>query len=74
MENNPAPGTLYRDQDAWREQQQFLPEHLRFQDEADKPVEEFWNWRGNAVRLDHYPNPDAPAKNILLHDVGTNGR
>ncbi|MCA8141148.1 hypothetical protein [Burkholderia multivorans] len=38
------------------------------------PTEEFWEWRGNKVHLDRYLNPNAPAKIILHHGVGTNGR
>ena len=38
------------------------------------PSEEFWDWRGNKVHLDRYLNPGAPAKIILHHGVGTNGR
>jgi pimeloyl-ACP methyl ester carboxylesterase len=63
----------YRDQQAWRDLQQFLPERLRLTD-ADAPQEEFWNWRGHQVHLDRYPNPHAPAKVVLHHGVGTNGR
>ncbi|MFJ6011354.1 alpha/beta hydrolase [Streptomyces sp. NPDC092952] len=63
----------YRDQQAWRDLQQFLPEHLRLTD-ATAPEEEFWNWRGHRVHLDRYRNPDAGAKVVLHHGVGTNGR
>ncbi|MCA8336486.1 hypothetical protein [Burkholderia multivorans] len=38
------------------------------------PTEEFWEWRGNKVHLDRYLNPNAPAKIILHHGVGANGR
>lgn len=38
------------------------------------PSEEFWDWRGHRVHLDRYLNADAPAKVILHHGVGTNGR
>ncbi|MEU1210128.1 alpha/beta fold hydrolase [Nocardia sp. NPDC005825] len=63
----------YRDQRAWRELQQYLPQSLRL-DEDSAPDEEFWDWRGNAVHLDRYANPSAPAKVVLHHGVGTNGR
>lgn len=72
MKRNSA--NLYRDQSAWRELQQFLPERLRLMAEADMPTEEFWSWRGYDVHLDRYPNLNAPAKVILHHGVGTNGR
>lgn len=65
--------TLYRDQPAWRELQEYLPERLRLTD-ATAPAEEFWEYRGHRVHLDRYVNPDAPAKIVLHHGVGTNGR
>ena len=63
----------YRDQPAWRDLQQYLPERLRLTD-ATAPAEEFWEHRGHRVHLDRYANPDAPAKIVLHHGVGTNGR
>ncbi|MFF2216733.1 alpha/beta hydrolase [Streptomyces antibioticus] len=72
MNTNPAP-TYYRDQQAWRDLQRFLPERLRLTD-ATAPEEEFWDWRGHRVHLDRYRNPDAKAKVVLHHGVGTNGR
>ncbi|MEV7499974.1 alpha/beta hydrolase [Streptomyces sp. NPDC093018] len=65
--------TTYRDQQAWRDLQRFLPERLRLTDET-APEEEFWDWRGHRVHLDRYPNPGARAKVVLHHGVGTNGR
>ncbi|MGP3637668.1 alpha/beta hydrolase [Streptomyces sp. 24-1644] len=70
--NSPAP-LYYRDQQAWRDLQQFLPARLRLTDDT-APEEEFWNWRGHRVHLDRYPNPVAKAKVVLHHGVGTNGR
>ncbi|NGX10088.1 alpha/beta fold hydrolase [Mycobacteroides franklinii] len=63
----------YRDQQAWKDLQMFLPERLRL-DESTAPQEEFWDWHGNQVHLDRYSNPAAPVKVVLLHGVGTNGR
>ncbi len=65
---------LYADQTAWQDLQQFLPERLRLTRAGDLPEEEFWEWKGNRIHLDRYLNPDAPAKVILHHGVGTNGR
>ncbi|GAA2472562.1 alpha/beta fold hydrolase [Actinocorallia cavernae] len=65
--------TSYREQQAWRDLQRFLPERLRLTDET-APEEEFWDWRGHRVHLDRYPNPGARAKVVLHHGVGTNGR
>lgn len=64
---------LYRDQRAWRELQSYLPDRLRLTD-ATAPTEEFWAHRGHRVHLDRYVNRDAPAKVVLHHGVGTNGR
>ncbi|WP_435220292.1 alpha/beta hydrolase [Streptomyces sp. Tue6028] len=72
MRTAPAP-TLYRDQRAWRELQEFLPAHLRLTHETS-PEEDFWDWRGHRVHLDRFPNPAAKAKVVLHHGVGTNGR
>ncbi|MET9214619.1 MULTISPECIES: alpha/beta hydrolase [unclassified Nocardia] len=74
MKRSTESATTYHDQQAWRELQQFLPERLRLVSEYDLPTEEFWEWNGNDIHLDRYPNPDAPAKVILHHGVGTNGR
>ncbi|WP_054814693.1 alpha/beta hydrolase [Nocardia arizonensis] len=63
----------YRDQSDWRALQRFLPARLRL-DETTAPVEDFWEWRGNTVHLDRYRNPEAKAKVVLHHGVGTNGR
>ncbi|MBZ9644785.1 alpha/beta hydrolase [Streptomyces sp. PSKA30] len=70
--SNPAP-LYYRDQQAWRDLQQFLPARLRLTDDT-APEEEFWDWRGHRVHLDRYRNPAARAKVVLHHGVGTNGR
>lgn len=64
---------LYCDQQAWRDLQAYLPERLRLTD-ATAPTEVFWEYRGHRVHLDRYVNPEAPAKIVLHHGVGTNGR
>ena len=65
--------TLYRDQQAWKDLQSLLPERLRLTD-TTTPTESFWRHRGHEIHLDRYENPAAPAKVILHHGVGTNGR
>ncbi|NWF26708.1 alpha/beta hydrolase [Streptomyces sp. PKU-EA00015] len=72
MRTTSAP-VHYRDQQAWRDLQQFLPARLRLTDDT-APEEEFWDWHGHRVHLDRYPNPTAKAKVVLHHGVGTNGR
>ena len=63
----------YQNQKAWEDVQAFLPEQLHYTD-TYKPTEEVWEWKGNKVHLDTFRNPDAPAKIICFHGVGTNGR
>lgn len=63
----------YRDQKSWKEISNFLPEKLHFNSNYH-PEEEWWNWKGNKVHLDTFRNPNAKAKVILFHGVGTNGR
>ena len=65
--------TTYENQKAWRDIQEFLPAQLHYT-ESYHPTEEIWNWKGNKVHLDTFRNPDAPAKVICFHGVGTNGR
>lgn len=64
----------YRDQQTWRDLQQFLPERLRLTEPEQEPTEERWRWRGHEVHLDRYRNPDAAVRVLLHHGVGTNGR
>lgn len=63
----------YKGQKAWKEIEGFLPEQLHYT-EGYQPTEEIWNWKGNKVHLDTFRNPNAPAKIICFHGVGTNGR
>lgn len=63
----------YTGQKAWKEIEGFLPEQLHYT-ETYRPAEEIWNWKGNKVHLDTFRNPNAPAKIICFHGVGTNGR
>jgi alpha-beta hydrolase superfamily lysophospholipase len=63
----------YATQSAWREIQAFLPQAYQL-GAGEEPAEEWWPWAGHEVHLDCYRNADAPAKVILFHGVGTNGR
>ncbi len=63
----------YATQSAWREIQGFLPPAYQLHP-GEEPAEEWWPWRGHEVHLDCYRDADAPAKVILFHGVGTNGR
>lgn len=63
----------YENQKAWKTIQSYLPEKLQF-NETYHPNEEQWEWCGNRVHLDTFRNEKAPAKVVLLHGVGTNGR
>jgi alpha-beta hydrolase superfamily lysophospholipase len=66
-------GPTYASRVEWRRQQALLPEELRLR-EGEEPVEEFVGWGGVLVHVDRYPSPEAPAKLILLHGGGGNGR
>ncbi|MCX5850105.1 MAG: alpha/beta hydrolase [Deltaproteobacteria bacterium] len=46
---------------------------MRFTD-TYRPSEETWEWNGHKIHIDRFKNDKAPAKLILLHGVGTNGR
>lgn len=63
----------YSQQTAWRQIQQTMPEQYRMREDF-LPQEEWLDWQGHRVHLDCYRNPQAPAKVILFHGVGTNGR
>lgn len=63
----------YRNQQAWRDIQAFLPEEYRIP-AGEEPAEEWWNHLGHRIHLDTYRNPDAAVRVILFHGVGTNGR
>jgi alpha-beta hydrolase superfamily lysophospholipase len=63
----------YATQSAWREIQGFLPPAYQLHP-GEEPADEWWPWRGHEVHLDCYRDADAPAKVILFHGVGTNGR
>jgi len=55
----------------WKEGESLLPEKYRI-NETNQPVELVLDWNKNKIHLDHYPNPKARAKIILLHGVGGN--
>lgn len=63
----------YLEQKEWKLIMNFLPKRLHFT-KTYCPLEEHWDWKGNKVHLDTFRNPDAKAKVILFHGVGTNGR
>ena len=63
----------YENQSNWKEIQSFLPKEYQLTEDT-MPVEEYWEWKGNKIHLDIYRNPNAKAKVILFHGVGTNGR
>lgn len=63
----------YANQVSWQEIQRFLPSS--YQLSADSvPEETYWDWEGHRIHLDRYRNNSAPARVILFHGVGTNGR
>lgn len=63
----------YNDINPWRKIQGFLPEDYHYNRDYC-PEEEVWNWKGNQIHIDSFPNSKAKAKIICLHGLGTNGR
>lgn len=66
-------GMDYADQPQWKIIANFLPAEYQLAAGAE-PVEEWWSHGGHRIHLDTYRNPEARAKVILFHGVGTNGR
>jgi alpha-beta hydrolase superfamily lysophospholipase len=59
----------------WREVQRYVPEPHRIgTDDATAPREEWWDWRGHRVHLDRHGPTGAPARLLVLHGGGGNGR
>ncbi len=63
----------YAEQEAWKKLQKQLPPEYQLSSN-ELPQEYFWSWPQHQVHIDFYPRPEAKAKVILLHGVGTNGR
>lgn len=63
----------YSEQKNWEKIMSYLPEKYHLNGK-DLPGEEYWQWHSNIVHLDTFRNPEASAKIILFHGVGTNGR
>lgn len=70
------PFQYYENQKAWRDISAFLPEGYRIDEtkQGTVPEEYFISWRNFQIHIDRYPNRGAPAKVIMLHGVGGNGR
>tara|TARA_R110002050_G_C8931043_1_gene511992 strand:+ start:520 stop:1569 length:1050 start_codon:yes stop_codon:yes gene_type:complete len=64
---------LYKNLTTWRQIESHLPEGFRTSPSI-MPEESFMDWNGWKIHMDSYKNEDAPAKVILLHGVGGNGR
>lgn len=64
---------LYKNLSEWKQIETFLPEGFRTSP-STLPEESFVDWNGWKIHLDSYKNANAPAKVILLHGVGGNGR
>ena len=63
----------YNSNTTWKQLNELLPSDFRIK-EDNLPVEETWDWQGNKMHLDRYPNPTAEYRIFLHHGVGTNGR
>lgn len=64
---------LYNSNTAWKQLNELLPKDFQIK-ENNQPLEETWDWRGNKIHLDRYPNPTSEFRVFLHHGVGTNGR
>ena len=64
---------FYTEQNAWKNLQKRMPASYQL-NENSLPQESFWSWKNYRIHVDAYLNPEAKAKIILLHGVGTNGR
>lgn len=63
----------YQNNKAWKQLNELLPLDFQITDK-NLPLEEVWQWKGNNIHLDRYPNPNAQYRIFLHHGVGTNGR
>ena len=63
----------YNSNTAWKQLNALLPEDFQIK-ENNLPLEETWQWKGNKIHLDRYPNPNSEYRVFLHHGVGTNGR
>lgn len=63
----------YNSNTAWKQLNNLLPKEFQITDEQ-LPLEETWEWNGNKIHLDRYPNPTSEYRIFLHHGVGTNGR
>lgn len=63
----------YNSNTAWKQLNELLPTDFQIK-ENNQPLEETWDWKGNKIHLDRYPNPNSEYRIFLHHGVGTNGR
>lgn len=63
----------YNSNTAWKQINALLPADFQIK-ENSLPLEETWQWKGNNIHLDRYPNPHSEYRIFLHHGVGTNGR
>lgn len=63
----------YDSNKAWKKLNELLPTDFQIT-ENNLPIEENWDWKGNKIHLDRYPNPSSKYRVFLHHGVGTNGR
>ncbi len=63
----------YQTNSYWEKINELLPSSFQIQ-QHNLPVEETWDWNGNKIHLDRYPNASATYRIFLHHGVGTNGR
>ncbi|MDG6895350.1 alpha/beta hydrolase [Volucribacter amazonae] len=64
---------FYQQQPNWQAIMQALPRDYHLSSDQ-LPQEQWWQWGKHRIHLDCFRNPQAVAKLICLHGVGTNGR
>lgn len=59
----------YQTNIAWKKINDLLPTEFQI-NENNLPIEKTWDWKGNKIHLDCYPNPNAEYRVFLHHGVG----
>ena len=63
----------YNTSTLWKQINEFLPEDIRITEDV-KPTESTFAWRNSTIHVERFANPNATARILMHHGVGTNGR
>lgn len=64
---------FYTQTEYWKKYNAFLPNHLQYKD-TNLPIETYWKWNDFTIHIDKMNANNSPAKVIILHGAGANGR